>query len=81
MLVLCREDGRDTVLEGPGDGKGGVVPEEGSFSLGAVVVGGFVEDVGAVGEGEEAVGKAGRDPELLGIVSAEFVGDPLAEGG
>jgi hypothetical protein len=65
------------LLEGPGDVEVGVVPEDGAFALGAVVVGGFVEDFGAFGEDEEAVG----DPELFAVFGAEFVADPLTEGG
>ena len=50
-------------VEGPGDVEGGVVPDDGALSSRVVDVGGLVKDFGGVGEDEEAVGEACRDPE------------------
>jgi hypothetical protein len=55
-------------FEGPGDVEGGVVPEDGAFAGGVVEVGGLIKNFGGVGEYEEAVGEAFRDPEELEVV-------------
>ena len=49
--------------------------------LGRVVVGGLVQEVGAVRGDQEAVGEARRDPQLAVVLFAEFHPGPLAEGG
>jgi hypothetical protein len=69
----------------PGDVEGGVVPEDGAFAGGVVEVGGFVEDFSGVGEDEEAVGEAFRDPKelkiVLGRVGFQMEPGPFAEVG
>lgn len=71
------------VIEGPGDGEVGVVPEDGALTGGIVAAGGFVEDFGGLGEHEEAVGEAFGDPEhfelAFGVAWAEVEAGPLAE--
>jgi len=78
-LVFGAEGGREA-LERPGDGEFRVVPADGAFVLGGVVVGGFVEDVGGFGEDEEAVGEAGGDPEDAFVFSGDVDPDGVAEG-
>src|SRR3546814_19188649 len=42
--------------------------------------GALVEEVGAVAEDREAMGEAGRNPQLVMVVAAEHGAGPLAEG-
>src|SRR5690606_39211728 len=75
---LLREQRR---LDGPGDAEVGVVPGETALVVGAVVVRALVEEVGLVGEDAEAVGEAGRDPELAVVLVRERDAVGAAEGG
>ena len=59
-------------FEGPGDLEGGVVPEDGTFSGWIIEISCFVEDLRGIGEDQEAVGKAFRDPEELDLVAWRF---------
>jgi hypothetical protein len=72
-------------FEGPCNVEGGVVPEDGTFAGGMIEVGGFVKDFCGVGENEEAVGKAFRDPQELEVVvcglSFEVEARPFSEVG
>ena len=64
-------DGRWYAIEcikGPIDLEGRVVPEDGTFSLGVVEIGGFIKDFGGIGEDKEAVGETFWDPKELEFV-------------
>lgn len=67
MGVFGADDRGEPVeeIQGPRDVKGWVVPEDGALAEGVVEVGGFVEDLGGVGEDQEAVSEAFGDPEEL----------------
>ena len=49
--------------------------------LGRIIIGAFVEELGAVLEAEEAMGEAGRDPEQLPDLGGQLETEPLAEMG
>jgi len=72
-------------FEGPGDVEGGVVPKDAAFSGRVVEIGGFVEDLGGVGEDEKPVREAFGDPEELEVVvrgfGFEVEASPFAEVG
>ena len=65
----------------PGDRQLRVIPAQAAFAVLAPEVGGLVEHLGVLAQGEEAMGKTHRHPELLVVLGAEFSGHPLAEGG
>jgi hypothetical protein len=69
-LVLGADGGWGSIecFQWPSDVEGGVVPEDGALSDGVVKVGGFVKNLGGIGEDEEAVGEAFGDPEELEVV-------------
>lgn len=76
-LGIFGADGGGGAVEGiewPGDVEGGVVPEDGALALGVVGIGGLIEDLGGVGEDEEAVGEAFGDPKGLNLA---LVGERL----
>lgn len=87
MGVLGTDDWSEAVesLDGPGDVKGGVVPDDGTFALGIVEMGGFIEDLGGFGEDKKTVSKTFGDPERLEISGIrewlEVKASPLAEVG
>ena len=56
-----------------------VIPNETALLLRGVIVGGFVERVGALGQHEKSVGKSGRDPNLPMVVFAQLSADPPPE--
>jgi hypothetical protein len=85
---VLRADGGQHATEsvkGPGDVKGGIVPENGTFSGGVVEIGSLVENLGRVGEDEEAVCEAFGDPEELEVIvrrlGFEVEASPFAEVG
>lgn len=52
-------------IQRPRNIEGGVVPEDRTFPLGVIEIGGFVEDFGSIGEDEESVGESFGNPEGL----------------
>jgi hypothetical protein len=74
-LLVLRADGRLRSVERlqrPGDIESTVAPEDRTFSGWIVEISSLVEDFGGIGEDEEAVGKAFRDPEELELVAWSF---------
>ena len=65
----------------PGDADGGVVPGHRQLVVAVVEVGALVLDVHALADDAEAVGEAGRDPELAEVLAGEGEADPAAERG
>ena len=57
-----------------------IVPADAALVLGGVVVGGLVEELGLVGEDQEAVGEALRDPELPLVLGGEHLAQPAPAG-
>jgi hypothetical protein len=80
-LGVFGADGGGEAFEWPGDVKGGVAPEDAALSGGMVEAGGFVEDLCGIGEDEEAVGEAFRDPEELEGVGTKVEASPFSEVG
>jgi hypothetical protein len=74
LLVLRADGGLRSIkrLQRPGDIESTVVPEDRTFSSWIVEISSLVEDFGGIGENEEAVGKAFRDPEELELVARSF---------
>lgn len=60
------------LFQRPGDVEGRIVPENGAFSGRMIEVGSLVENFGGIGEDEEAVGKAFRDPQELELIAWRF---------
>ena len=79
-LILARQPRRPT-LQRPFDTQGRVVPADAALVFGAVVVGGFVEEVGLFAKRQKAVRKTRRYPQQALVVFAEFDAHPLAVGG
>ena len=77
--VFGRELG--LALQRPFDADCGVVPQQGMFGFGVVVVGAFVNEFGLLAEHVEAVGEAFGHPELVFVFGGEDGTGPLAEGG
>ena len=67
--------------DAPFDGQVGVVPEDAAVVRRGVVVADLVDHFGVRLEGDEAVGEAGGDEDLLPVVGVEEDGDVAAEGG
>jgi hypothetical protein len=74
LLVLRADGGLRSVerFQRPGDVEGRVAPEDGAFSGWIVEISSLVKNFGGIGEDEEAVGKAFRDPEELELVAWRF---------
>ena len=68
-------------MQRPFDADCGVVPQQGMFGFGVVVVGAFINEFGLLAEHVEAVGKAFGHPELVFVFGGEDGAGPLAEGG
>lgn len=77
MGVLGGDDWGEP-FERPLDQKIRIVPNDRFFAGRIVKVGTFVDDIGLVLQGEEAVGKTFRDVELFGGI--EYFAVPLAKG-
>src|SRR6185503_7866399 len=67
-------------LKRPADAELGIVPEEGALVLGRPVIGRLVEELGLLGEHEEAVREAWGDPGHALGGGIEIEADRLAEG-
>ena len=77
--VFGREFG--LALQRPFDADCGVVPQQGVFGFGVVVVGAFVNEFGLFTQYIEAVGKAFGHPELVFVFGGEDGTGPLAKSG
>ena len=78
--VFLREQRRSSAIR-PGNRQLRVIPADGAFAIAVPEVGGFVEHLSLLTQGEKAMGKARRHPELLVIAGTEQRPHPLAEGG
>jgi len=64
--IFSADDGEFAeLIERPGDVEGGIIPDDTAFAGWVVEVGGAVEDLGGLGQDEEAVSEAFGDPEEL----------------
>ena len=66
-------------IERPIDGESRIAPEHAALVVGRVVIGRLVEEFGGLREGQETVGEARGNPELLLVLRAEYLADPWAE--
>src|SRR5215203_556124 len=69
------------LFDGPGDGEGGIAPQDDDLIFPVVELGALVSHVGRLGEDAEAVGEPRRHVELPQVLSGENFSYPLAESG
>lgn len=85
LIVLRAYGGVRSVerFQRPGDVEGRIVPEDGAFSGRIIEISSLVKNFGGIGEDEEAVGKAFRDPKELELIAWRFAlqveSGPLSE--
>ena len=63
----------------PSDAQHGIIPPYRAFRLRGVIVGGLVEEIGAVAQDQETVREAGRYPELMLVLRRQLHAHPLSE--
>jgi len=74
-------DHRRAALERPGDGQVGIVPADDPFVRRRIDSAALVLHVGGLAQDVEAVGEAGRNPELAVVAVGEGHGGPVPVGG
>ena len=79
--ILGRQHRRDPRGQWPGDAQVRIVPAKGVFVIRIVKIRALVHQIGGIAQDAEAVGKPGRDPELLVPLGIEAHDHVPAEGG
>src|SRR5690625_2618938 len=79
FTVFFRQDDFRLIVRRPLDSQGRVVPKQGLFGIGVVVIRAFINELGRIGKHQEAVRESGWDPHLKAILSTQPSAVPMTK--
>src|SRR5690625_7559927 len=71
FTVFFRQDDFRQIVRRPFDSQGRVVPKQGLFGIGVVVIREFINELGRIGKHQEAVRESVWDPHMNAILSTQ----------